>query len=249
MNRKYGWKRDIKDPINDHKFSIIVPGIPTSADLLHICPPVMDQGNLGSCTANALTGAIEILELKDGHPLKLLSRLFLYYNERSLEGTVYSDAGAAIKDGIKVLNKYGCCLEALWPYNISRYTQKPNQNCYNNAQTHDIVNYSSISNINDMKVCLASGFPFVFGFTVYQSFESDTVAQTGIVPMPQPGETCLGGHAVCAVGYDDSTKMFTVRNSWGENWGLKGYFKMPYDYISNPDLASDFWHINKTKSE
>jgi C1A family cysteine protease len=98
-----------------------------------------------------------------------------------------------------------------------------------------------------MKACLASGYPFIFGFTVYDSFESDAVAKTGIVPMPSKTELVLGGHAVMAVGYDDSKKWFIVRNSWGEDWGDKGYFYIPYDYLTNKNLASDFWTIKLTK--
>ena len=94
-----------------------------------------------------------------------------------------------------------------------------------------------------MKGCLASGYPFVLGFTVYQSFESDTVAQTGHAPMPGPNEQTIGGHAVLAVGYDDSQNWFIIRNSWGTGWGMQGYFTLPYDYLTNDNLADDFWTI------
>ena len=94
-----------------------------------------------------------------------------------------------------------------------------------------------------MKACLASGYPFVFGFTVYESFESDAVAQSGHAPMPGPGEKVLGGHAVMAVGYDDSQQWFIIRNSWGTEWGMEGYFTLPYDYLANDNLSDDFWTI------
>ena len=96
-----------------------------------------------------------------------------------------------------------------------------------------------------MRACLAEGFPFVFGFTVYESFESQQVARTGIVSMPQRGERVVGGHAVVAVGYHDTEKRFIVRNSWGTGWGMKGYFTIPYDYLSNPNLAEDFWTVRR----
>jgi C1A family cysteine protease len=94
-----------------------------------------------------------------------------------------------------------------------------------------------------MKGCLASGYPFVFGFSVYTEFESDTVATTGVLNMPSPKEKLLGGHAVIAVGYDDKTQRFIVRNSWGAKWGIKGYFTIPYAYLTDPNLAADFWTI------
>lgn len=94
-----------------------------------------------------------------------------------------------------------------------------------------------------MKNCLNQGFSFVIGFLVYPSFESPMVAKTGMVPLPKPNEVSLGGHAITIVGYDDSKNSFYARNSWGLNWGLKGYFYIPYSYLSNPNLASDAWTI------
>ena len=99
-----------------------------------------------------------------------------------------------------------------------------------------------------MKGCLASGFPFVFGFTVYESFESNAVASSGIVPMPAPNEKIVGGHAVVLVGYNDAVDRFRVRNSWGTRWGQKGYFEMPYLYVTSGSLASDFWVVQQTNA-
>ena len=173
------------------------------------------------------------------------SRLFIYWNERSLEGTTDQDSGAELHDGIKTLVTLGAAQEYLWPYSDNLMYQKPTTAIYTDAANHKISSYFSLSTMNDMKSCLASGFPFVFGFTCYSELESEEVAQTGILPLPGPDSECIGGHAVMCVGYDDSKQMFLVRNSWGTAWGLAGYFWMPYAYMTNPELASDFWTIRK----
>jgi len=176
------------------------------------------------------------------------SRLFIYYNERDLEGNVSKDAGAEIHDGIQVMNTIGVCPETDWPYDILKFAVKPDEKCYTEAQNHKSIDYNALDqNLDQLKACLISGFPVAFGFVVYQSFESDYVKQTGQVPMPEKGEKVLGGHAVALVGYDDSKKVFIVRNSWGSNWGDRGYFYMPYQYVLNQELSSDFWTIKKTE--
>ena len=221
---------------------------PPSVDLRkYYCPPIVDQGQLGSCTANALAGALGFLEMKDGLVFAPFSRLYIYYNERVMEGTASSDSGAMIRDGIKSLSlkHQGACWEQTWPYDISKFTMDPPANAYAEGEAHEIITYESLSNLNDMKDCLASGYPFVFGFTVYNSFESDQVAKTGMVPMPGTFDYVVGGHAVLAVGYDDSSQRFIVRNSCGTNWGMQGYFTIPYAYLTNANLASDFWTIRR----
>jgi C1A family cysteine protease len=219
--------------------------LPSSVDLRPLCPPIEDQGELGSCTANALVGALEFLELKEQIPYINLSRLFIYYNERVLNRTVNSDSGASLREGIKTLSKQGVCDELLWAYIITKFESKPSPDCYAQARHHKISSYYRLTLLNDMKQCLASGYPFVFGFTVYDSFESPQVAHTGIVNMPQPSENVLGGHAVVAVGYDDTTQRFIVRNSWGSGWGMQGYFTIPYGYLANSNLSDDFWTIRR----
>jgi C1A family cysteine protease len=186
---------------------------------------------------------MEFLMLKDQKPYADLSRLFIYYDERVIEGTVDQDSGAMIRDGIKTLADQGVCAEALWPYDTSQFTEKPTDACYQETLNYKITLYARLNVIDEMRACLADGFPFVFGFTVYESFESQDVASTGVVPMPGTNEQAIGGHAVVGVGYDDSQQRFIVRNSWGDAWGMKGYFTIPYDYLANRDLSDDFWAI------
>ena len=178
--------------------------------------------------------------------------LFIYWNERVLEHTTKSDSGAELRDGIKTLASLGVCPETEWPYSDSNpgpFETKPSNQAFVDALKHKITSYARVSQtLTQLKSCLAAGHPFVFGFSVYESFESDAVAKTGMVPMPGPDEQLLGGHAVMCVGYNDNIQCFIVRNSWGPDWGDKGYFYMPYAYMLSTDMASDFWMISNILS-
>jgi C1A family cysteine protease len=243
----YGWVPDLPDH-RDFMYSVVLRAparLPRSMDLRYLCSRVEDQGQLGSCTGNALAGALEFLERKDKVSFVDFSRLFIYYNERLIEHNAKADTGAMMRDGIKTLAKQGVCSEKTWPYVISKFAVKPNAACYKEALQHRITSYHRIMTLDEMRACLAEGFPFVFGFSVYESFESQTVARTGVVNMPKPGEAQVGGHAVMAVGYDDSKKRFIVRNSWGDDWGMKGYFTIPYKYVADRNLSDDFWMIRR----
>ncbi|MGH7765455.1 MAG: C1 family peptidase [Candidatus Dormibacteraceae bacterium] len=243
---RYGWLPDQPDQ-RDHLYSApsqFLTALPAKVDLRRRCPKIYNQGQLGSCTANAIAGAIEFERKKQRMTDFVPSRLFIYYNERVIEGTVRSDSGAQLRDGIKSVASQGVCPEADWPYVIAKFATKPVARAYNDAQLDRAISYQNlVQDSNQMKGCLASGYPFVFGFTVYQSFESTTVARTGHAPMPAWGERPVGGHAVMAVGYDDLAQWFIVRNSWGPAWGMKGYFTLPYSYLIQPGLSSDFWTI------
>lgn len=243
MKRKYGWKPEPAD-FRDKLYRAIRPtvGLPEKADLRPGMPPIVDQGQLGSCTANALAGATEFAEIKNGAQEQPLSRLFIYYNERSLEGDIDQDNGAQIRTGIKTLNQQGVCSEALWPYDISRFKDRPDDVCQQDALSRKIVSYHRLLSLDDILVCLADGFPLCFGISVYESFESDEVAKTGIVPMPGKNERMLGGHALLMVGFDQSKEQFIFRNSWGM-WGDKGYGYLPFDYVRT--LADDLWTVRK----
>lgn len=242
---RYGWIKDRPDQ-RDRIFHTVPTGdsLPTQVDMRGQCPPIVDQGQLGSCTANAIGSALQFEQMKQSLPNFQPSRLFIYYNERKLENTIDSDSGAQIRDGMSVVATLGAPPETDWPYDITKFTVAPPQASYTDALKDRVMQYLSIpQDVQQMRGCLAAGFPFVLGFSVYESFEGERVALTGIVPMPASGEAVLGGHAVMAVGYDDSAQTFLVRNSWGSSWGMAGYFTMPYAYLSEANLASDFWSV------
>ncbi len=243
----YGWHPDLPDH-RDYLYSAVRPApraLPPKVDLRQFCSTVEDQGNLGSCTANALAGAIEYLELKDKKKCIDVSRLFIYYNERVIGRSVQSDSGAQLRDGIKTLTKHGVCSEKCWPYVITKFANKPPASSYKEASDRRITSYHRILTLEEMRSSIAEGFPFVFGFTAYEGFESMQVKRTGVLNMPRPSERVLGGHAVLATGYDDTKQRFIVRNSWGAWWGMKGYFTMPYAYLSDRNLSDDFWTIRR----
>lgn len=245
--KKYGWTPDLPD-YRDHVYSAprpVLAALPAKVDLRRKCPPVLDQGQLGSCTANAISNAFRFcLSAQAAKAVFQPSRLFIYYNERAMEGTVSEDSGAQIRDGIKSVVKLGVVPETDWPYVVSKFATKPPSRLFKKALSYQALSYRRLTpTLDQIRGCLASGFPFVFGFTVYEGFESESVAKTGVLKLPKPGERCVGGHAVLAVGYDDKTKTVMVENSWSDKWGKKGFFTMPYDYITNPDLADDFWTI------
>jgi C1A family cysteine protease len=227
--------------------------LPPIVDLRPGCSPVENQGPIGSCSGHAFSGALEYLENTQGafNPQKgsyfEVSRLFTYYNERILENSTGQDAGAFIHDGIKALSTYGICQELVWPYDVTKVTQKPHDAAYADAATRKISKFAQVINTDPLQVkqTLASGFPIVCGLQLYESFEGPQVAHTGQVQMPKPGEKCVGGHAVLMVGYNDTVQRFLFRNSWGPEWGIGGYFSVPYAYVTNMRLTSDAWVINK----
>ena len=199
----YGWVPDVPDHRDMlYAAQVSVAKLPNKVDLRRHCPPVYNQGSLGSCTANAISAAIQFERRKQKlKPDFIPSRLFIYYNERVIENSVASDAGAQIRDGIKSVATQGDCPETEWPYDIEKFTTKPSSKCYKDASNYTAVQYQRVpQELNQMKGCIASGYPFVFGFSVYESFESDTVKRTGIAHMPTKKERMIGGHAVMAVG-------------------------------------------------
>ena len=251
---KYGWHRDFHDGRDFTYNGVPHPDLPTEIDLTSEQLPVYDQSQLGSCTANALCYGYAYDEKKESTFSP--SRLFLYYCERDEEGTVKIDAGASLRDGCKVMHKIGICQEEFWPYDIDKFAERPPDQCFKNANHHKTLEYRRVEqDCDSILASLQEGYPVIFGFNVYESFESFEVELTGIVPLPDVEEKLLGGHAVAIVGICKQKKMFLVRNSWGKSWGIKspakhmGHCWMPFDYILNPDLASDFWQIKSVADD
>merc|ERR1712022_108631 len=253
-SRHYGWRRqlpDKRDAVYDHP--LLRAPEETKMDLRNeYMPEVYNQGHLGSCTANSIAAAFEYCEAEQGYSQRFTpSRLFIYYNERDMEGTTSSDSGAEIRDGIKSINKLGVCPESEWPYDEDKFTVRPDAACYRDALKERALRYRKVpQEVNALKHALSTEKkPVCFGFTVYESFESEAVASTGVMPMPSDDEQVLGGHAVMACGFDDEKQAVLVRNSWGADWGENGYFWMPYEFISDPNLADDFWMVETIDAE
>lgn len=254
-----GFYGAVKDPRDRRDFryspAATTKKLPESVDLRPLCPRVHEQGHPLTCTAHALAGAFQFeqrhLGLKDFSP----SRLFIFYNTLAYMRAkhVLKKEGANLRAALKAVARHGVCPEKDWPFSLTRaaMARKPNRRAYEVAEHHKITRYERIvmgkrsraEFLRPMKCRLAEGFPFVFAFLVHESFESEHVAKTGIMPMPERGERLRGWHAVMAVGYDDRHQRMLVRNSWGWSWGIKGYFWMPYEYITNPKVTADFWTV------
>jgi len=241
--KRFGYLPDFCD-FRDFVFTCKLASLPESVDLRSQMPPIFDQGNLNSCVSNAISAISEFLWMKQIEGVLSSSRLFIYYNGRVLEDSTKFDDGIMIRDGIKGIIKNGICLDIVWPYDESKVFIKPPSVCYDTARVHKVLVYKRIpESLESMKTCLASGYPFIFGASLYDSFDAEEVTKTGIVPTPQIVESFVGGHCMTAVGYSDARRLFIVRNSWGELWGDRGHCFMPYDYLANPNLCENRWMI------
>ncbi|RTE05478.1 C1 family peptidase [Paenibacillus whitsoniae] len=245
MTRQYLLKPD-KPDTRDFLFAAKATSLPDAVDLRpKDAALIFDQGSLGSCTANALCALMSYMDKNFTYPSGLYfyySRLFLYWQERNLEGTVGYDSGAYLRDGLKVMQQIGCAGESTYPYVESTFTHTPTAEAYATAAHHKINEYHRIMTAAQLKEALSEGRPVVMGIEIYSSFESADVARTGIVSMPDKRrEALLGGHAVLAMGYKviGGIEYIICRNSWGADWGDKGYFYLPMDFIGR--YVSDMW--------
>jgi len=234
--KRFGYRPDLGDP-RDFIYKISGTELPKSVDLRpNMKFECWDQGQLGSCTGFGITGIIAYIHGFEG------SQLWLYYKERVMEHSTKQDSGAQIRDGIKVLYKEGLPAEELWPYDITKFTKRPPNKVNKAAKANIVTEYHRLDSADAYRDCLANGHPFVVGITVFESFESETVARTGIVPMPKATEECLGGHCISVFGYTEKGD-WICRNSWGTDWGQNGYFILPKAYLEDPNLASDAWMV------
>lgn len=244
---KYHWVPDKVDS-RDYRYTVSKKSLSSSVDLRRYCSRIEDQGNLGSCTGQAIAGAIELLNNRNSKPTDV-SRLFIYYYERALIKTINYDSGAYIRDGIKVTSHQGAPLESLWPYDITRFRYRPSVSAIKDAVNRRVTLYERVSNHQGCLDALNNGYPVVVGFYVYSSFETTQVSRTGVMPYPNTKrEYFLGGHAVLLVGYDNVRQVYIARNSWGADWGDNGYFYMPYRVIQNTAMSGDFWIIKQVNN-
>jgi C1A family cysteine protease len=241
-----GWKRGHHDT-RDMLVGALHAPLPAHASTRPVyAPPVRDQGQLGSCVANAACAVAGFLfRLKTGRVDPLFSRLDLYATTREIEGTPLSeDSGCFVRDVFKAMERFGVCSEQTWPYVEERYSVAPSRAAAVEALLHRALVYFACRRLTDIKASVAAGFPVIGGFACYESLMSDTVAQSGEVPYPSVSESQIGGHCVYFDGYDDDRQVLTFQNSWGLGWGRSGCGTLPYRYVVD-GLASDFWTLRR----
>ena len=258
-------QKPIKAMLTDVRAASASVDLRASADLRPWCSPIENQGSIGSCTAHAGIGLVEYFERRAFGKHLDASRLFLYKATRNLLHWT-GDTGAFLRSTMEALALFGTPPEEYWPYVVGDYEKEPSQFCYAFAQSYQAITYYRLDPMGTsrpdllarIKTNLASGLPSMFGFTVYQSY-SQSNSNDGRFPMPTAGEKVVGGHAVDAVGYDDTIRIknanpggvettgaLLIRNSWGTGWGDHGYGWLPYQYVLT-GLATDWWSILKTE--
>jgi C1A family cysteine protease len=256
--KHYGWRPDLPDhrdrSYNLEEAILTPPQLPAEFSLRPEMPPVYDQGELGSCTANAIAAIIEHQEMREAEGAIIPSRLFIYYGEREIEGTINEDAGAEIRDGIKFVASAGAAPEGDWPYVIAKFAERPPPKAYNDAKKDIVKKYQRIIPGGPgapIRTAVHAHHPIAFGFSVPATFEDGTWnPSTQALPVPAPQTEMIGGHAVDIVGWDFTKQRFPVnaveiRNSWGAEWGQEGYFWMDAGWFAPANnLTSDFWVIS-----
>jgi C1A family cysteine protease len=246
MERKLNYKFQ-KHDARDYKYSLSKKTVllPNSFSLNNKVKTILNQGDLGSCVSNSFAQVINMSTNSIW-----ISRLMHYYCGRAIEGTSsLDDSGLDIRQAASIIAKYGACLESVWPYNIYNFYKLPSLAAFQKSKLFKSYKYSFVNqDINSLTTCLYNTKnPIIFGIMVYSSFLTNSVASTGMVPMPDTtNETLEGGHCIIMIGYDNTKQLFTCVNSWGNGWGNKGLFYLPYAYVTNPNLAADFCSLNFT---
>jgi len=244
----FGWLPDSPDA-RDYRYAVIratpAANLLDVVDMRNLMPAVEDQGRFSSCVANALTSAIEFLQLKAGKKHEHnASRMFVYYNARALDNLQNQDGGCMIRSAIKSTVSSGDCRENKWQYTAANLYKKPGFLARWNAQTHLVTDYHRVEpgSTDELKAALTEGYPVVFGTRLYGSFMN--VGKDGMVPMPdEAADRPVGQHAMLLCGYNATH--FMVLNSWGKGWGDNGYCYIPCEYfIKYKDFSQDFWVVN-----
>jgi C1A family cysteine protease len=246
LSNQFNVRRDSYDH-RDFRCKFIQTNIRPVVDLRQYASPVEDQRHLGSCTGQAVVGAYELM-LNKMYPGKFvdLSRLFVYFNARLLDGFTDEDNGAFVRDAVKAAYKYGLCTELTWPYLTEKFAVVPDLRSYQEAKQRTIQSYYRVSGLDEILNALNSDHPVVAGMQVFDSFmelENDGVYD---LPTPRENEDLIGAHAITVVGYDLDKKQIIARNSFGEDWGDQGYFYVPFDYVKN--YFNDCWMFNISPS-
>lgn len=261
LNRRLSYKFKEDKDVRDYKIHVVEENVILTKNGLHTMKsakklaskftitylaPILDQGILGDCVCNAAALTISTKTKKSIN----LSRIMLYALCRINDNTsLDQDVGTTVWTCCDTLKKYGVCQESVCPYNVNNYSTLPSLSVFKSSNLlKNFVYYSINQDLNSLRQCLVSfNQPIIFGIMVYDSFMSDQVASNGIVPMPNTNvETLQGGHCVTMIGYDDTKSWFVCANSWGTSWGNKGIFYLPYAYVLDPNLSSDFYRFTFT---
>ena len=235
VNLKLGFftLKPSKSDNRDYKYSAKNVQLRPSVDLREWDSIVENQLDLGSCVGNAITNCYE-LQVNRLYPdsFKQLSRLFVYYNGRLLEGTSLYDDGVEIRDAIKGIAHFGICAEELWPYSIGMFNVRPTPECYRDGSYRVAPKYERLNSLTDMLSAVNNNHPVVAGFSTYEGFlylDKDNY----VVANPTYNEKSIGSHAMAIVGYDLEMKHVIAKNSFGTDWGLNGYCHIPFDYVQS----------------
>jgi C1A family cysteine protease len=247
-----GWKQDVGG-VKDRSFAAYRSGkikaLPPVVDLTNQMPKkVYDQGNIGSCTGEGIAALFSHYLWKESKRYIEPSSLFIYWNERNIEGTVNEDAGAMIRTGITVISSIGTSTTKTWPFRESRWAMKPSKPAFIEATGLRSPVGFKVDNTDgrSIRVSVSDNCPVVFGMMLYSNIERITYWEP-VLSIPKKGERSIGGHCMLIVGYDDNKKLYKVRNSWSKLWGLNGYFFVPYSLIHNSRITGDCWTILPAK--